>query len=151
MVFLLKGKKLISVLGCSLSAGCAVSPSESRTFPSNQLAKGVLVMKKITSWNEFEAIRTSSPYYFLKNSTTCPISGAAYEEVQKFAEDHPDVPFYYLNVQESRPLSNQIAEEFNVKHESPQLFLFNGREVVFHDSHWEITYDQVEKLTKEHF
>ncbi|MGM7702400.1 bacillithiol system redox-active protein YtxJ [Pseudalkalibacillus sp. Hm43] len=107
-------------------------------------------MKKITSWDEFKSIDTSKPFYFLKNSTTCPISGSAYEEVEKFAKDHQDISVYYLNVQESRPLSNQIAEEYGVKHESPQLFLFNGDQVVFHDSHWNITYDKLDQLTKQH-
>lgn len=107
-------------------------------------------MKKITSWDEFQSIDTSKPFYFLKNSTTCPISGSAYEEVEKFSKDHQDISVYYLNVQESRPLSNQIAEEYGVKHESPQLFLFNGNQVVFHDSHWNITYDKLDQLTKQH-
>lgn len=107
-------------------------------------------MKKINSWDEFSSIESSKPFYFLKNSTTCPISGSAYEEVKNFADDHAEVPVYYLNVQESRALSNQIAEEYGVKHESPQLFLFEDGKVLYHDSHWNITYDKLEKLTKEH-
>ncbi|WP_408007243.1 bacillithiol system redox-active protein YtxJ [Pseudalkalibacillus sp. A8] len=107
-------------------------------------------MNKIHSWEEFKSIDTANPFYFLKNSTTCPISQSAYEEAEKFAEDHPDMPFYFLNVQESRPLSNQIADEFNIKHESPQIFMFSNNKVLYHDTHWSITYSALMDQAKKH-
>ncbi len=107
-------------------------------------------MKKIHSWEEFKSIDTANPFYFLKNSTTCPISQSAYEEAEKFAEDHPDMPIYYLNVQESRSLSNKIADEFNVKHESPQIFLFSTHTVLYNNSHWNITYSALVDQVKKH-
>ncbi|WP_261130740.1 bacillithiol system redox-active protein YtxJ [Bacillus sp. Marseille-Q3570] len=105
-------------------------------------------MKKINSWDEFKEIDQATPFFFLKNSTTCPISQTAYEETEKFAEDHADLPIYYLNVQESRELSNCIAEEFNIKHESPQIFLFSDNQVRYHDSHWNITYSSLGDVVK---
>lgn len=107
-------------------------------------------MKKVSSMEEFKTIEGTEPFYFLKNSTTCPISGSAYEEVKNFSDDHSDIQVYYLNVQEARPLSTQLAEELGVKHESPQLFLIKDGKVLAHDSHWNITYDKLEKLTKDH-
>ncbi|WP_349408182.1 bacillithiol system redox-active protein YtxJ [Pseudalkalibacillus sp. SCS-8] len=106
-------------------------------------------MKKIHSWEEFNAIDQTKAFFFLKNSTTCPISQTAFEEVSNFAEDHPHIPTYYLNVQESRALSNQLADEFNVKHESPQIFLFQNGKVLYHDSHWKITFDTLSKVAAE--
>lgn len=45
----------------------------------------------------------------------------------------------YLKVQESRPLSNYIAEQYGIKHESPQAFIFTNGNVKWHASHSQIT------------
>ncbi|MGM0804774.1 MAG: bacillithiol system redox-active protein YtxJ [Bacillota bacterium] len=75
----------------------------------------------------------------MKNSTTCPVSHEAFKEFQKFAADNENETLYYLNVQDARSLSNAIAEQTGVKHESPQVLIFDGDNVVWHDSHWNIT------------
>ena len=74
----------------------------------------------------------------LKHSTTCPISSAGYDEFAKF-ENNGNDHLYYLTVQDSRDLSNHIAEKFHVKHESPQAILFVNSDVVWHASHFKIT------------
>lgn len=84
-------------------------------------------------------------FLFVKNSLTCPISQAAFEEYQEFVEKHQDYPSYHLHVQDSRSLSNYIAETFAIKHESPQALLFKGKDVVWNASHWKITYDALKK------
>jgi bacillithiol system protein YtxJ len=75
----------------------------------------------------------------MKNSTTCPISHEAFKEYQKFASENEEETVYYLNVQDSRQLSNMIAEQTGVKHESPQVLIFKEDNVVWHASHWNIT------------
>ena len=103
-------------------------------------------MKKIETHEQFNAIHEENDVYMLlKHSSTCPISQAGYEEFEKFVDDHSDIPTFYLVVQEARPLSNHIAETFHVKHESPQVILFKNKDVAFHTSHWNITYDTLSK------
>ncbi|WNB93119.1 bacillithiol system redox-active protein YtxJ [Bacillus sp. NEB1478] len=75
----------------------------------------------------------------MKNSTTCPVSHEAFKEYQKFAANHENETIYYLNVQDSRPLSNALAEQTGVKHESPQVLILEGDKVVWNASHWNIT------------
>lgn len=100
---------------------------------------------KLNNQEEFEAIsKKASRFLFLKNSTTCPISRQAFGEYEKYAESQ-DVPLYYLNVQEARELSNWIAASYGVKHESPQALLFENNEVTWNDSHYNITYDALNK------
>ncbi|MBD1380150.1 bacillithiol system redox-active protein YtxJ [Metabacillus arenae] len=77
-------------------------------------------------------------FLLFKNSLTCPISSSAFEEFSSFAESQNEVHVYYLNVQKSRELSNYIANNYHVKHESPQVLLFKGKEVIWHTSHWNI-------------
>lgn len=95
---------------------------------------------KVSTIEDFQPILDKGePFLMFKHSLTCPISSAAYTEYQAYIKENPDVPTYYLTVQESRPLSNYIADTFSVKHESPQLLFFKNGEVVWHTSHWNIT------------
>lgn len=94
----------------------------------------------ISSEEEFKnAAEKENTLVFLKHSTTCPISQAAFQEFDAFASEHSEVPSYYLQVQDSRPLSNYIAETYGVKHESPQVFVITNGEVKWHASHSQIT------------
>ncbi|MCM3692073.1 bacillithiol system redox-active protein YtxJ [Neobacillus niacini] len=98
------------------------------------------MLKKIDTLEQFEdLLKQEDKFLFLKHSLTCPISQAAYQEYQKYAESNQSVPAYYLAVQDSRPLSNEIAEKFEVKHESPQALLIKDGSVVWNASHWKIT------------
>lgn len=104
-------------------------------------------MQKIETLEQFDQIiQSGQPFTLLKHSVTCPISQAAYEEYVKFTEDYPDVSSYYLTVQDSRPLSNYIAEKIQIKHESPQAFYINNQQVIWYASHWKITYDALTKV-----
>lgn len=107
-------------------------------------------MKKFDSHEAFDqAVESGGQLLVLKHSSTCPVSGAAYEEYERFVKEHKDVNAYYLVVQEDRPLSNHIAEASHIKHESPQAILFKNGDVVWHASHWKITYDSLLNAVKE--
>ncbi|MBU8905219.1 bacillithiol system redox-active protein YtxJ [Desertibacillus haloalkaliphilus] len=106
-----------------------------------------MALKKVDTYDAFsEVLKSQQKVFLLKNSTTCPISENAFEEFQNFAEDNQDTDFYYLNVQEARPLSNQIADEFEIKHESPQALLFVDQNVAYDKSHWDVTYATLQEL-----
>ncbi|MFD1363578.1 bacillithiol system redox-active protein YtxJ [Lentibacillus salinarum] len=84
------------------------------------------------------------PVLFFKHSTTCPISAGAFKEYNTYLESAgTDVDAFMVKVIETRELSNQIAEETDVKHESPQIFLIQDKEVLWHTSHSDITTDSI--------
>jgi bacillithiol system protein YtxJ len=102
------------------------------------------MLQKIDTVEQFnDVIQKENKFFLLKHSLTCPISQAAYNEYQKFAEEQSEVPTYFMAVQEARPLSNEIAEKFNIKHESPQAILFLKKNPVWNTSHWKITKDSL--------
>lgn len=70
-----------------------------------------------------------------KHSTRCPISAAAAKEVQGLESN---LPIYWINVIEQRMLSNWVAEQFAVAHQSPQLILIEQGKAVKKWSHGEI-------------
>jgi bacillithiol system protein YtxJ len=97
-------------------------------------------MKKISTIEQFEQLLQDHDFFlFLKHSITCPISKGGYDEFEKFSNEHPHIPAYFLHVQDARPLSDYIAEKLGIKHESPQVFIINKKKVKWHASHWNIT------------
>jgi bacillithiol system protein YtxJ len=95
-------------------------------------------MEAISSLDQVKETR----FFLFKHSNTCPISRSAHRAVSE-ADSAATVPIYMVVVQENRQLSNEIAQKFNVVHESPQLLLIEDERVVWHDSHYGITRDAI--------
>ena len=74
------------------------------------------------------------PQVIFKHSTRCSISAVALQRLQK--EKAPaDLDFYMLDLLAYRNLSNKIAEQFGVYHESPQVLVIRNGECVYDESH----------------
>ena len=74
------------------------------------------------------------PQVIFKHSTRCSISAVALQRLQK--ETAPaDVDFYLLDLLAYRNISNQIAEQFGVHHESPQVLVIRDGACVYDESH----------------
>jgi bacillithiol system protein YtxJ len=94
--------------------------------------------KVIQNEEEFQdVLNREAAFYLLKHSLTCPISAAAKQEYDRFSLD-TKLPLYTLYVQEARELSNSIAKRYAVKHESPQVLLFENNQIIWNTSHYEI-------------
>lgn len=88
------------------------------------------------------------PVVLYKHSVTCPVSAAAQQQMQQLTK-REDPPVYALVVQESRPLSNEIASSLAIRHETPQVIvLYKGRPV-FQASHRHVTADRVREAVAE--
>ena len=86
------------------------------------------------------------PVLIFKHSTTCSISAAAKSKLERQWSDTalpPDTPLYYLDLLRFRPISTQIAQEFGVQHESPQLLLIQDGKCSYHASHMGIRLSDV--------
>ena len=91
--------------------------------------------------DELIARSRETPVVFFKHSLTCPISGAAFRQYQRFLQDRPEgdrVVYTLIEIQNAREVSTEIAERTGVRHESPQALLMRDGEVVWHASHWSI-------------
>jgi bacillithiol system protein YtxJ len=78
------------------------------------------------------------PVLIFKHSTTCSISAAAKGKLERQWPDASlpaDTPIYYLDLLKFRPISAQIAQEFGVQHESPQLLLIQDGKCSYNASH----------------
>lgn len=106
-------------------------------------------IKKLTSIDEMnQFVQQPGKHLLFKHSTTCPISAKAYEEFQAFVKDTNTSAAIVLVI-EDRPVSNQIAENFRIKHESPQVFFLEDGQVRWNTSHWKITGEALKEAVGE--
>jgi bacillithiol system protein YtxJ len=78
-----------------------------------------------------------------KHSTRCSISMMAKRKFELDWTDLPeDISLYFLDLIKYRDLSNQIAHDFQVHHESPQLLLIKDGECILDQSHSGISVEE---------
>ena len=104
------------------------------------------MMNELNSEKTYEEMVERSrnvPVFLLKHSLTCPVSSGALYQFERFLAENEEVPGFLLKIQENRELSNTIAAETGVVHQSPQALLFRDGEVVWNASHHSISVDSL--------
>ena len=96
-------------------------------------------MQTVATQTEFETVLSTPVLLLYKHSATCPISAMSYDEVERLADAHPELPIYVVDVHAQRPLSLFIAAHFGIRHESPQAILVCEGRPVWHGSHYRVT------------
>lgn len=95
----------------------------------------------LTSLEELEKAveqSTQEPMAIFKHSTRCSVSFMAKKNLE-LEWDIEDTKVYYLDLLSYRDVSNAIADNYDVVHQSPQLIGFNKGEVFYHASHSSIS------------
>lgn len=82
------------------------------------------------------------PQLIYKHSISCPISSMSKYRLEKSTAPE-DIDFYYLDLINYRAVSNKIANDFGVRHESPQVLLIKDGKTVYHESHNKINMDSI--------
>ena len=104
--------------------------------------------KELNSEKQIDEIKKDSfnkPVIIFKHSTRCAISSLALDRLENGSKNGIEEEFtpYFLDLIRYRHLSDQVAEEFDVYHESPQLIMLKDGKAVYHNSHLGISYDDV--------
>ena len=93
------------------------------------------------------AIENSYAYRIaiFNHSTSCFISKTVLKNFEKEIEnsDEQNVSFYFLDLLAFRPISNKIAEDFGIRHESPQLIVIEDGKAINNASHQDISLSQI--------
>jgi len=103
-------------------------------------------LTETTALTELIENSATTPCIIFKNSTTCYISKMALKNFQNSFTNPTAVPCYMVDVKKDRLVSMDIADRFQVQHESPQLLIIADGKVVFHTSHEGIDGGATEKL-----
>lgn len=78
------------------------------------------------------------PVILFKHDTSCPISKAAYGELQQMTQD-----VAIIDVAQAQDLSDDIEARTGITHESPQVIVLRDGKAVWSASHYDITYAAV--------
>lgn len=103
--------------------------------------------------DQIREIRSQSkdqPVLIFKHSTRCNISRTSLDRLERSwkADEIGSVQLYFLDLLSYRDLSNQLAKEFGVEHESPQVLIIKNERAAYDRSHFDISYEQIRDAIK---
>ncbi|MCS6795954.1 MAG: bacillithiol system redox-active protein YtxJ [Raineya sp.] len=103
---------------------------------------------KLENLAQLAEIKQKPLAIIFKHSTRCSISSAALDKLQRNwkQDEMQDVAVYFLDLLRFREISNQIAGEFGVEHQSPQVIVLQSGKVIYHNSHFGIDYDEIRQV-----
>ncbi len=91
---------------------------------------------------EIKKNSANKPQLIFKHSSRCSLSSMARHRLDKI-EPPEGVDFYFLDIISNRNISNKIATDFRVRHESPQVLLIKKGECIYDESHSGIHMDDI--------
>ena len=98
-------------------------------------------LDSVQKWERILEQSKSDKVVVMKHSNTCPISTAAYKEMEKYEGE-----VNLVVVQTERGVSNQIAEDLELEHQSPQIMIIENGKQVYNTSHLSINADKIKEL-----
>lgn len=83
------------------------------------------------------ALSQAKNVYIFKHSSRCGISSVVLNRFEKQVKEKNET-YFHVHIQGNRSLSDRIAEELKIRHESPQLIVLKNAKVLAHGSHYDI-------------
>jgi bacillithiol system protein YtxJ len=106
---------------------------------------GWVPLKEAQEWANILSSSREKAQVVFKHSTRCSISLLAKSRLEKYFKEGDT--FYLLDLLTYPSISNAIASDLQVEHQSPQVLVIHDGKCIYHVSHSEIEYDEVkEKL-----
>jgi bacillithiol system protein YtxJ len=93
---------------------------------------------ELSTMNQLAQLLASSsetPVLFFKHSTRCSISDMAKRRFEKNWNKETACTLVYLDLIAHRDISNALAQELHVTHQSPQVIVVKNGLVIHHASH----------------
>lgn len=88
------------------------------------------------------------PVVIFKHSTRCSISSTALSRFERAWGETKNAAFY-LDLIAYRPISLEIAEKFEIQHQSPQVIVINKGVCRYSASHWDISVEELKPYLNE--
>ena len=109
-------------------------------------------LKEEAQLKEIVAQSYQRPCVIFKHSTRCSISFMAKMRLEDHWDFQPEeLHAYYLDLIQYRNISNQVAEQFSVYHESPQLILLRNGTCTYDASHLDISVSELRECFESTF
>lgn len=101
-------------------------------------------LHKIEVWEKVLKESKEKPVILFKHSNSCPDSADAHKKIKKLERQGAIAEsMYIVIVQNAQEISDQVAEELEIKHETPQIIIISDGEGIYHASHDDIDPDMV--------
>ena len=103
---------------------------------------------ELKSVHQLEEIRKESkenPILIFKYSSRCSLSQLALDRLERNWKETEmtGVKSYFLDLIAFREVSNRLAHEFEVEHESPQVLVIENEKSILDQSHMSIDYQGI--------
>lgn len=107
-------------------------------------------LNSIAQLEEIKNQSKSQKVLIFKHSTRCSISSSALNRLERSWQqaEMENVKTYFLDLIQFRNVSNQIAEEFGVPHQSPQVIVIDQAKAIYDNSHMGIAYDALKEVAQ---
>lgn len=105
----------------------------------------------LTDLDQLQEVKKQSfeqPVLIFKHSTSCPISAMALNSLEREwnPESESDTAIFFLDLLRYRNVSNAVAEQFGITHQSPQIIVLKDGKAVYDESHMGIRYEQIQAV-----
>lgn len=97
---------------------------------------------------EIDVLSKEQPVLLFKHSTRCSISAMALGRFERSLNSSSNFRAYFLDLIAHRDVSNEIAERYGIRHESPQAILISNGKAVYDSSHMGINYDELNAIAQ---
>ena len=103
------------------------------------------------SFNNLLELSYLKPCLIFKYSTRCASSPVVKDRLERSWDlnEMKGVRLFYLDLIAHRELSDLVAHRLKVRHESPQVILLHKGEVIYHASHFMISYDHLNEVIQD--
>lgn len=92
--------------------------------------------------DEIVKISQNQPVVIFKHSTRCSISSTALSRFERAWGPIENAAFY-LDLIAFRPISSEIADKFDIAHQSPQVLVIDKGVCTYSVTHWDISVDEL--------
>lgn len=97
-----------------------------------------IFLKDTTQLDEIKQVSADKKVLIFKHSTRCGISSMVLRKFEAAYQPEENTVLYFLDLLNHRDISNEIAEQFQVRHESPQLLVIKNGICDRHASHHQL-------------
>jgi bacillithiol system protein YtxJ len=117
--------------------------SEDKDLKENKINWNVLT--DLGQLNEIISVSNEKPVMIFKHSTRCSVSRMALKQFENEFNSSDKVTPYFLDLIAHRDISNAIADQFAVTHQSPQLIVIKEGKAIYNVSHSDIDAEELGK------
>ena len=106
-------------------------------------------LEKISQLTELSAESNEKDILIFKHSTRCSVSRMVLDRLERNWKDgEVNLKPYFLDLITYREISNAIAHQYDVLHESPQVLIIKKGKSVFDCSHTAIDFNTIKECIK---